>query len=125
MNPNLNDINSIEIQTLSNVLTNSQPQEVTVGETATNTVRKVVNLMLTHLDTSSDAVAGVTIDLYTGSSLTSNIATEIQLYKGNTICVVDTTCPIILTEGMTLKARCVSGSSVNFYCAAEVYSPNV
>lgn len=103
--------------------------DVSNGSTASDTVRKVVNLLFTCGLSETNDFAEFDLDLYNvNTNTTTNIATNVKIYKGNTICLVDRTCPIILTENMKLRANetsgsgSASGSEINFYCVEEVYS---
>lgn len=126
-NPEIHDCNSIQISINSNMLSTTGI-DLTNGVVATDTVRKVANLLFTCTLSETNDFAEFDLDLYNGSTLLANLATNMKIYKGNTICLVDRTSPIILTEGMKLRAReksgsgSAGGSNINFYCVEEVYS---
>lgn len=126
-NPEIQNCNSIQISIRSNMLSTTGV-DLTNGVVETDTVRKVANLLFTCTLSETNDFAEFDLNLYNGSTLLANLATNVKIYKGNTICLVDRTCPITLTEGMKLRANETSGSggsqgsNINFYCVEEVYS---
>lgn len=125
-NPEIHNCNSIQIKISSNMLSTTGV-DITNG-VETDTVRKVANLLFTCTLSETNDFAEFDLDLYNGSTLLANLATNMKIYKGNTICLVDRTSSITLTEGMKLRAReksgsgSAGGSNINFYIVEEVYS---
>lgn len=116
----INGVNDIDIAIKSIDLTTSGVIiDSDSSGTPSNKVRKIVNLTIANSSTTTSGTW--TINLIDGSTDEGTILSG-ELGPCQSVCLVDETRPMYITEGKRLEGTVNTANTISTYCASEVYT---